>query len=80
MKSYGSTGLEGILQKSYTVKINEYLGSGWKTFKKNPVGFAGLTLVFFLINVAIAKVSQSVTLDALDLVSRKVSGNFSHLL
>ncbi|MBD2034243.1 glycerophosphoryl diester phosphodiesterase membrane domain-containing protein [Leptolyngbya sp. FACHB-321] len=63
MKSYGSAGLEGILQQSYTVKINEYIGSGWKTFKKNPVGFAGFTLLFFLVNVAIAKVSQSVTLE-----------------
>jgi len=64
MEGYGSTGLEGILQKSYTVKISQYIDSGWKTFKKNPVGFAGFTLVFFLINVAIAKVSQSVTLEA----------------
>ncbi|HEY9656789.1 MAG TPA: hypothetical protein V6C50_15000 [Crinalium sp.] len=63
MDGYGSTGLEGILQQSYTVKISQYIGSGWKTFKKNPVGFAGFTLVFFLINVAIAKVRQSVTLE-----------------
>ncbi|MBD1933734.1 MULTISPECIES: glycerophosphoryl diester phosphodiesterase membrane domain-containing protein [Cyanophyceae] len=63
MKGYGSTGLESILQKSYTVKISEYIGSGWETFKKNPAGFVGFTFVFFLINVAIAKVSQSVTLE-----------------
>ncbi|MBD1852807.1 hypothetical protein H6F87_22885 [Cyanobacteria bacterium FACHB-502] len=37
--------------------------SGWNTFKKNPVEFAGFTLVFFLINVASAKVSQFVTLE-----------------
>ncbi|MBD2260338.1 hypothetical protein [Pseudanabaena sp. FACHB-2040] len=64
MKGYGLTGLEGILQQNYTVKINEYSGSGWKTFKKNSGGFAGFTLVFFLINVAIAKVSQSIPLES----------------
>lgn len=64
MEGYGSTGLEGILQKSYTVKISQYIGSGWKTFKKNPGGFVGFTLVAFLINVAIAIVSQSVPLEA----------------
>jgi hypothetical protein len=34
MEGYGSTGLEGILQKSYTVKISEYIDSGWKTFQE----------------------------------------------
>jgi hypothetical protein len=72
MKGYGSTGLEGILQKSYTVKISEYIGSGWKTFKKNPAGFVGFTLVAFLINIAIAKVSQSVPLESF--ISFLISG------
>ncbi|MEP0950060.1 MULTISPECIES: hypothetical protein [Cyanophyceae] len=63
MKDYRSMGLEGILQEAYTVKISEYISSGWNTFKKNPVEFAGFTLVFFLINVAIARVSQSITLE-----------------
>ncbi|MBD2002060.1 MULTISPECIES: hypothetical protein [Cyanophyceae] len=72
MKGYGSTGLEGILQKSYTVKISEYIGSGWKTFKKNPGGFVGFTLVAILINIAIAIVSQSVPLESF--ISLLISG------
>ncbi|MBW4425303.1 MAG: glycerophosphoryl diester phosphodiesterase membrane domain-containing protein [Nostoc desertorum CM1-VF14] len=72
MEGYGSTGLEGILQKNYTVKISQYIGNGWKTFKKNPGGFVGFTLVAFLINIAIAIVSQSVTLESF--ISLLISG------
>ena len=72
MEGYGSTGLEGILQKSYTVKISQYIGSGWKTFKKNPGGFVGFTLVAILINIAIAIVSQSVPLESF--ISLLISG------
>jgi len=73
MESYGSTGLEGLLQKSYAVKIGDYIGTGWETFKKNPVGFVGFTLVVFLINVAVAKINQSAS-PVGTLISLLVSG------
>ena len=73
MESYGSTGLEGLLQKSYAVKIGDYIGTGWETFKKNPGGFVGFTLVVFLINVAIAKINQSAS-PVGTLISLLVSG------
>jgi uncharacterized membrane protein len=73
MESYGSTGLEGLLQKSYAVKIGDYIGTGWETFKKNPGGFVGFTLVVFLINVAVAKINQSAS-PVGTLISLLVSG------
>lgn len=73
MGSYGSTGLEGLLQKSYVVKIGDYIGTGWETFKKNPGGFVGFTLVVFLINVAVAKINQSAS-PVGTLISLLVSG------
>ncbi|MBD2072581.1 hypothetical protein H6F86_01505 [Phormidium sp. FACHB-592] len=73
MESYGSTGLEGLLHKSYTVKISEYIGSGWATLKKNLGGFVGFTLVVFLINIAIAKINQSAS-PVGTLISLLISG------
>ncbi|XGV94591.1 MAG: glycerophosphoryl diester phosphodiesterase membrane domain-containing protein [Leptolyngbya sp. BL-A-14] len=59
MESYGSTGLEGLLQKDYTVKIGEYIGSGWDLFKKNAVGFIGFTILVAVINIVLTKINQS---------------------
>ena len=73
MESYGSTGLEGLLQKSYTVKIGDYISTGWETFKKNPGGFVGFTLVVFLINIATAKINQSAS-PVGTLISLLISG------
>ncbi len=73
MESYGSTGLEGLLQKSYTVKIGDYIGSGWETFKKNPGGFVGFAIVVALINIAIAMVEKSAS-PVGTLISLLISG------
>ncbi len=48
MKSYGLESSKSLLQKTYTVKIGAYLGSGWALFKKNAVGFIGFTIVLIL--------------------------------
>jgi uncharacterized membrane protein len=73
MESYGSNSLEGLLQKSYTVKIGEYVGSGWETFKKNAGGFVGFTIVLFLINIALAKINESAS-PVGSLISLLISG------
>jgi len=73
MESYGSTGLEGLLQKSYTVKIGEYISSGWATVQKNIGGFIGFTLLVVLINIVIAKINQSAS-PVGSLISIMISG------
>lgn len=73
MESYGSNNLEGLLQKSYTVKIGEYVSSGWETFKKNAGGFIGFTVVLFIINIALAKINESAS-PVGSLISLLISG------
>ena len=73
MESYGSTGLEGLLQKDYTVKIGEYIGSGWSLFKKNAGPFIGFTILVALINILIAKINESAS-PVGSLISILISG------
>lgn len=73
MESYGSTGLEGLLQKNYTVKIGEYIGSGWNLFQKNAGPFIGFTILVALINILIAKINESAS-PVGSLISVMISG------
>lgn len=73
MESYGSTGLEGLLQKDYTVKIGEYINSGWSLFQKNAGPFIGFTILVALINILIAKINQSAS-PVGSLISILISG------
>ena len=73
MESYGSTSLEGLLQRSYTVKIGDYISSGFETFKKNAGAFIGFTIVLLLINLVLAQINKSAS-PVGSLISLLISG------